>query len=142
MLTSEEEDQAKPLLPNAHFKRTGNLWTAFAHIITGVIGSKVLSLAWCVAQLGWIAGPLSMFMKLMSPMHFRISLCMEHSMVFGIAYTITAAISMRAIQKSNCYHKEGHNASCSYGDTKYMLIFECLQYNPYLLRRHTEITTT
>lgn len=29
-----------------------------AHIITGVIGAGVLSLAWSVAQLGWIAGPL------------------------------------------------------------------------------------
>lgn len=31
-----------------------------AHIITGVIGSGVLSLAWSVAQLGWIAGPMCM----------------------------------------------------------------------------------
>lgn len=31
-----------------------------AHIITGVIGSGVLSLAWSTAQLGWIAGPLAM----------------------------------------------------------------------------------
>lgn len=35
------------------------MWTAVAHIITGVIGSGVLSLAWSMAQLGWIAGPLS-----------------------------------------------------------------------------------
>ncbi|KAG9132541.1 hypothetical protein Leryth_008463 [Lithospermum erythrorhizon] len=34
--------------------------TATAHIITGVIGSGVLSLAWTVAVLGWIAGPLCM----------------------------------------------------------------------------------
>jgi len=33
------------------------LWTAGAHIITAVIGSGVLSLAWATAQLGWIAGP-------------------------------------------------------------------------------------
>ena len=31
--------------------------TASAHIITAVIGSGVLSLAWAIAQLGWIAGP-------------------------------------------------------------------------------------
>jgi hypothetical protein len=30
----------------------GNVWTAVAHIITGVIGSGVLSLAWSMAQLG------------------------------------------------------------------------------------------
>lgn len=33
------------------------MWTASAHIITAVIGSGVLSLAWAVAQLGWVAGP-------------------------------------------------------------------------------------
>lgn len=35
----------------------GTFWTASAHIITAVIGSGVLSLAWAIAQLGWIAGP-------------------------------------------------------------------------------------
>ncbi|MQL71145.1 hypothetical protein Taro_003466 [Colocasia esculenta] len=43
-------------------KRTGTVWTASAHIITAVIGSGVLSLAWAVAQLGWIAGPAVMFL--------------------------------------------------------------------------------
>ncbi|XP_042003844.1 amino acid permease 3-like [Salvia splendens] len=43
-------------------KRTGNTWTASAHIITGVIGSGVLSLAWSMAQLGWIWGPLLMLL--------------------------------------------------------------------------------
>lgn len=38
----------------------GTVWTAIAHIITGVIGSGVLSLAWSVAQLGWISGPICM----------------------------------------------------------------------------------
>ncbi|KAJ4819510.1 Amino acid permease [Rhynchospora pubera] len=38
-------------------KRTGTVWTASAHIITAVIGSGVLSLAWAVGQLGWVAGP-------------------------------------------------------------------------------------
>jgi hypothetical protein len=37
--------------------RTGTMWTVSAHIITAVIGSGVLSLAWAVAQLGWAAGP-------------------------------------------------------------------------------------
>ena len=32
--------------------------TASAHIVTAVIGSGVLSLAWALAQLGWIAGPI------------------------------------------------------------------------------------
>ncbi|KAH9616003.1 hypothetical protein KSS87_017142 [Heliosperma pusillum] len=42
-------------------RRTGTVWTASAHIITAVIGSGVLSLAWAIAQLGWIAGPAVMF---------------------------------------------------------------------------------
>ncbi|KAM0943025.1 putative amino acid transporter, transmembrane domain-containing protein [Dioscorea sansibarensis] len=58
-----------PLLPelpetpyhqDEEIHRTGTLKTAIAHIITAVIGSGVLSLAWSIAQLGWIAGPLAM----------------------------------------------------------------------------------
>ncbi|KAI8010870.1 putative amino acid permease 7 [Camellia lanceoleosa] len=46
----------------------------------------------------------------------------------GVVYTITSAISMRAIQKSNCYHKEGHEAACEYGSTSnYMLLFGIVQ---------------
>ncbi|CAL9046640.1 amino acid permease 4-like [Musa acuminata AAA Group] len=43
-------------------KRTGTLWTASAHIVTAVIGSGVLSLAWAIAQLGWVAGPVVMLL--------------------------------------------------------------------------------
>ncbi|XP_031276134.1 amino acid permease 6-like [Pistacia vera] len=42
-------------------KRTGTWVTASAHIITAVIGSGVLSLAWAIAQLGWITGPAAIF---------------------------------------------------------------------------------
>lgn len=38
----------------------GTVWTASAHIITAVIGSGVLSLAWSTAQLGWVVGPLTL----------------------------------------------------------------------------------
>jgi len=34
----------------------GTWFTSSAHIVTAVIGSGVLSLAWAVAQLGWIGG--------------------------------------------------------------------------------------
>ncbi|KAL3504248.1 hypothetical protein ACH5RR_034089 [Cinchona calisaya] len=47
---------------DGRIKRTGSVWTASAHIITAVIGSGVLSLAWATAQLGWIAGPTVMFL--------------------------------------------------------------------------------
>ncbi|XP_074286958.1 amino acid permease 8-like [Silene latifolia] len=45
----EFDDDGKP-------KRSGTVWTASAHIITAIIGSGVLSLAWATAQLGWIGG--------------------------------------------------------------------------------------
>ncbi|KAK9671026.1 hypothetical protein RND81_12G001700 [Saponaria officinalis] len=47
---------------DGRLKRTGTKWTASAHIITAVIGSGVLSLAWATAQLGWIAGPIVMIL--------------------------------------------------------------------------------
>ncbi|XP_037421742.1 amino acid permease 3-like [Triticum urartu] len=43
-------------------RRSGTVWTASAHIITAVIGSGVLSLAWAIAQLGWVAGPAIMLL--------------------------------------------------------------------------------
>ncbi|XP_043700853.1 probable amino acid permease 7 isoform X2 [Telopea speciosissima] len=148
-----------------YHKRTGNTWTATAHIITGVIGSGVLSLAWSTAQLGWIAGPLSMLIfagitiisafllcdcyrspqpetgHIRHPSYMeavKYNLGRESIWVCGVfqqislygtavAYTITSAISMRAIQKSNCYHKEGHQAPCTYGDSFYMLLFGAIQ---------------
>ena len=33
----------------------------------------------------------------------------------------------RAIRKSDCYHKEGHDAPCDYGYTLYMLLFGGVQ---------------
>ncbi|KAI3755477.1 hypothetical protein L1987_55278 [Smallanthus sonchifolius] len=45
---------------DGRIKRTGNWKSATAHIITASIGSGVLSLAWCFAQLGWIAGSITL----------------------------------------------------------------------------------
>ncbi|KAI8014911.1 putative amino acid permease 7 [Camellia lanceoleosa] len=147
------------------FKRTGNIWTAFAHIITAVIGSGVLSLAWSMAQLGWIADPLSMlfFASITLISAFMVCNCYRspdpengparnHSYLeavrtilgkrnaslcgillrlsmfkSGIVFTITSGICGKAIQRSNCYHKEGHNAACEYGNTSYMLLFGIIQ---------------
>uniref|UniRef100_A0A5B7BGN9 Putative amino acid permease 7 n=1 Tax=Davidia involucrata TaxID=16924 RepID=A0A5B7BGN9_DAVIN len=150
---------------NGPLKRTGTVWTAIAHVITGVIGSGVLSLAWSVAQLGWIAGPLCMvifgvitiissnllcdcyrypdpefgptrnrsYAEAVNSYLGRKSMwvCGVFSQIcyygYGIAYTITSAISMRAIQRSNCFHKEGHEAPCEYGDSFYILLFGAVQ---------------
>nr|GEW05638.1 probable amino acid permease 7 [Tanacetum cinerariifolium] len=32
----------------------------------------------------------------------------------GVVYTITSANSIRAIEQSNCYHEQGHDAACEY----------------------------
>lgn len=47
---------------DGRLKRTGTIWTASSHIITAVIGSGVLSLAWAIGQLGWVAGPAVMLL--------------------------------------------------------------------------------
>ncbi|KAI3717943.1 hypothetical protein L1987_69886 [Smallanthus sonchifolius] len=58
----DEEEERPPLLQSSNHNLTGTIWTAVAHIITAVIGSGVLSLAWSMAQVGWIAGPLSLLL--------------------------------------------------------------------------------
>ncbi|CAL5392367.1 unnamed protein product [Camellia sinensis] len=161
----EGQDHQTPLVESS-IDRTGNIWTGVAHIITGVIGSGVLSLAWSMSQLGWIAGPLAMLLFASVTFVSAFSLCHCYRspdpdcgpkrnpsyleavrtilgkrsaavcsvflrlnfLKVGVVYTITSAISMRAIQKSNCYHKEGHKAACEYGSTSnYMLLFGIVQ---------------
>lgn len=161
----EEEASSFLHAPRPGIKRTGTAWTAVAHIITGVIGSGVLSLAWSMAQLGWIAGPVTMFCFALVTLVSTFLLCdcyrspdpefgpkrnrsyleavhetlgKRNALICGvfaqtglygtgIVYTITTASSMRAIQKSNCYHKEGHEATCEYGGSLYMLLFGVVQ---------------
>lgn len=162
-------NQKTPLLdkqfPELPLSRTGNVWTAVAHIITGVIGSGVLSLSWSMAQLGWIAGPVAMLSFAITTLFSAFLLCncyrspdpetgpfrnrsyieavdmnlgkkkalacgllLQLSLYgFGIAYTVTSGISMRAIQETNCYHKEGREATCVYGDSYYILLFGVAQ---------------
>ncbi|KAI4307799.1 hypothetical protein L6164_030942 [Bauhinia variegata] len=149
---------------DGHAKRTGTLRSAVAHIITAVIGSGVLSLAWSTAQLGWIAGPVSLLLCAIVTYisSFLLSDCyrtpdpvtgkrnysytdavrtylgykrtfvagfLQYLLLYGTstAYVITTATCLRAILKSNCYHKEGHKAPCNYGDTLYMMLFGLVQ---------------
>ncbi|KAL3500622.1 hypothetical protein ACH5RR_039715 [Cinchona calisaya] len=143
------DDDGKP-------KRTGNVWTASAHIVTAIIGSGVLSLAWGVAQLGWIAGVTTLVVfsgitlytsslladcyrshetgkrnytymeavknNLGGKMYIACGM-VQYANLYGmiIGYTITASISMAAIQKSDCYHKRGHEAPCSVSHNPYMI---------------------
>ncbi|GLJ13251.1 hypothetical protein SUGI_0208770 [Cryptomeria japonica] len=66
-MESGNKDVPSPILVRSHsrdddgrLRRTGNAWTASSHVITAVIGSGVLSLAWSMAQLGWSAGPIAL----------------------------------------------------------------------------------
>ncbi|XVF14784.1 hypothetical protein REPUB_Repub09cG0091400 [Reevesia pubescens] len=96
---------------DGRLKRTGTLYTASAHIITAVIESGVLSLAWAIAQLGWIAGPAVMFLfsfvtyytsSLLTDCYrtggYKVKACglIQYLKLFGISigYTIAASISM------------------------------------------------
>ncbi|KAI4306271.1 hypothetical protein L6164_029564 [Bauhinia variegata] len=145
--------------------KTGNVWSAVAHIITGVIGAGVLSLAWSIAQLGWIAGPLVLILFAITTLVSSFLVCdcyrypdpeygtitnssfinavklylgetkqkvsgvLAYVGLFGTttAYVITTATSAKAILKSNCYHREGHEAPCDYGDTLFMVLFGLVQ---------------
>ncbi|XP_048329922.2 probable amino acid permease 7 isoform X1 [Ziziphus jujuba] len=145
--------------------RTGNVWTAVAHIITGVIGSGALSVAWSMAQLGWIAGPLAMLFFPLINLTSAFLLCNcyrspdpeyglyrnrtyleavhnylgnKNALVCGlflqvnlfgtaVVYTVTSAISLRAILNSYCYPMDGMLGNCEYGDASYMLLFGVVQ---------------
>ncbi|KAJ4810347.1 Amino acid permease [Rhynchospora pubera] len=61
-VVSAEQGGSKCYDDDGRLKRTGTVWTSSAHIITAVIGSGVLSLAWAIGQLGWVAGPAVMLL--------------------------------------------------------------------------------
>lgn len=160
----ESGDVNKNFDDDGREKRTGTWMTASAHIITAVIGSGVLSLAWANAQLGWVAGPavlmafslITYFTSTMLADCYRspdpvtgkrnytymevvrsylggrkVQLCglAQYGNLIGITigYTITASISMVAVKRSNCFHKNGHNVKCSTSNTPFMIIFAIIQ---------------
>uniref|UniRef100_A0A0D9YXK0 Amino acid transporter transmembrane domain-containing protein n=1 Tax=Oryza glumipatula TaxID=40148 RepID=A0A0D9YXK0_9ORYZ len=159
----EGDGQTEPLLEKLSNsssseidKRTGTAWTATAHIITAVIGSGVLSLAWSVAQLGWVGGPAAMvlFAGVTLVQSSLLADCyIFHDPDNGVVRNRSYVDAVRfylgeksqwfcgfflninffgsgvvAIQKANCYHREGHDAPCSVGgDAYYMLMFGLAQ---------------
>ncbi|KAL8522133.1 hypothetical protein ACS0TY_012324 [Phlomoides rotata] len=143
------DDDGKP-------RRTGNMWTASAHIITAIIGSGVLSLAWGMAQLGWIIGVLTLLSFSIITLYtsnlladcyrspvtgrrnytytqvvknnlgktmYKACATVQYANLAGTAvgYTITASISMAAIEKSNCFHRRGHEATCGVSYSPYII---------------------
>ncbi|XP_078170102.1 amino acid permease 3-like [Carex rostrata] len=142
----------------------GTVWTASAHIITAVIGSGVLSLAWAIGQLGWIAGPVVMLLfsfvtyytsVLLSDCYrsgdpctgkrnytymdvvednltgIKVKICgvLQYLNIFGtaIGYTIAASISMVAIKRSDCFHKNGKVDPCQISSNIYIILFGIVQ---------------
>ncbi|KHG27248.1 Amino acid permease 3 -like protein [Gossypium arboreum] len=136
---------------DGRLKRTGTVWTASAHIITAVIGSGVLSLAWATAQLGWIASPAVMFLfsfvtdytstllaacyRCDDPVNGKrnytymdaVKICgwVQYLNLFGVAigYTIASSISMMAIKRSNCFHASRGKNPCHMNSNPYMIGF-------------------
>eukprot|EP00250_Pteridium_aquilinum_P003359 c13671_g1_i1 orf=404-1828(+) len=165
------ESSPMTLLPELHDddgrpRRTGNVWTASAHVITAVIGSGVLSLAWSIAQLGWIAGPPILLGFALVTYYTSILLVdcyrapdpitgtrnytymdavrsylggsrrstwvcgfVQYINLIGtaIGYTITTAISMVAIKRSNCLQAQGYDAPCKVSSNSYMALFGAIQ---------------
>ncbi|CAN0879469.1 Amino acid permease 1 [Linum grandiflorum] len=134
-------------------QRTGTWVTASAHVITAVIGSGVLTLAWAIAQLGWVTwytstlladsyrspdtgdrNPTYMDAVRASLGGRKVQLCgiAQYCALVGttVGYTITAAISMSNVKKANCYHVAGDddNDKCQVSSNyTYMLIFGSIQ---------------
>ncbi|KAL0392167.1 UNVERIFIED_CONTAM: Amino acid permease 6 [Sesamum radiatum] len=164
MESLETGHSSKSFDDDGRVKRTGTMLTASAHIITAVIGSGVLSLAWAIAQLGWVAGPavllafsfityftstlLADSYRCPGPVHgtrnytymgvvrshlggLKVQLCglAQYGNLVGvtIGYTITASISMVAVKRSNCFHKNGHHVKCSISNYPFMAIFAGIQ---------------
>ncbi|KAL2925496.1 Amino acid permease 6 [Bienertia sinuspersici] len=108
----------------------------------------VLSLAWGTAQLGWLGGiaTLVIFSGITLYTSNLLADCyrspdpvtgkrnhtymeqvranlVQYANLSGmvIGYTITASISMVAVHKSNCFHKEGHASYCKFSNNPYMI---------------------
>ncbi|XP_042422273.1 amino acid permease 4-like isoform X1 [Zingiber officinale] len=158
------QEPSKCFDDDGRLKRTGTVWTASAHIITAVIGSGVLSLAWAIGQLGWVAGPAVMLLfsfvtyytsALLGDCYrsgdpisgkrnytymdavqanlngFKVKVCgyLQYLNIVGVAigYTIAASISMVAVKRSNCFHKNGDDSPCQVSNNPYMIIFAIVE---------------
>ncbi|KAK9677339.1 hypothetical protein RND81_11G137500 [Saponaria officinalis] len=158
----ENEANSSDFDEDGNPKRQGTLLTASAHIITAVIGSGVLSLAWAVAQLGWAAGPIILLVfafvtwfastlqadcyrdpvtgkrhytyreavrSILGGTKFKFCALAQYSNFVGVSigYTITASISLAAVKRAICFHKEGHDSGCHTENNNFILIFGAVQ---------------
>ncbi|KAG5135308.1 hypothetical protein JHK82_020039 [Glycine max] len=102
-LPSHSQNNSKCYDDDGRLKRTGNVWTASS--------SDRIRGAWAIAQLGGA----------------NVTFCgiFQYLNLLGIVigYTIAASISMRAIKRSNCFHKSGGKNPCHMPSNLYMIIF-------------------
>ncbi|KAF3321701.1 amino acid permease 6-like protein [Carex littledalei] len=149
---------------NGDQEKQGTVWSASAHIVAAVVGSGVLALAWTVAQLGWVIGPIALFgfscvtyytsamladcYRYPDPVTGTINHeyidavrcylgrkseilcgCAQYVNLWGtlVGYTITASTSMIAVKRANCFHRYGHDTSCTSSGSTFMVIFGLFQ---------------
>ncbi|KVH99657.1 Amino acid transporter, transmembrane [Cynara cardunculus var. scolymus] len=95
-------------------------------------GSGVLSLAWAIAQLGWVAGP-AVLMAFSFITYFTSTLLADSyrtpDPVSGKRnYTYMDVVRANlAVKKSNCFHEKGHDAQCKPSNYPYMILFALIQ---------------
>ncbi|KAH0921161.1 hypothetical protein HID58_021179 [Brassica napus] len=113
-------------------KRTGTFLTASAHIITAVIGSGVLSLAWALAQLGWVAG--TMILVIFAIITYYTSTLLADCYRAPDPITGTRNYTYMGVVRAylerlgaNCFHDKGHGAKCTASNYPYMVAFGGLQ---------------
>ncbi|KAK7860979.1 amino acid permease 2 [Quercus suber] len=100
---------------DGRLKRTGTFWTATAHIITAVIGSGVLSLAWAIAQLGWVAGPAVLI--LFALVNIYTSNLLAHCYRAGDPGN----------KEIKLFHKSGGKDPCHMSSNGYMITFGIIE---------------
>ncbi|KAK2458457.1 amino acid permease [Trifolium repens] len=115
---------------NGHIKRTGTWVTASAHIVTTVIGSGLECCHWHGQYPDPIHGArnptyMGMVKTILGGVQYKYCGMAQYTNLIGctIGYTLTAAISMVAIKKSNCFHKYGHEADCNISNYPFMAMF-------------------
>ncbi|KAL4180038.1 hypothetical protein AMTRI_Chr13g123210 [Amborella trichopoda] len=61
----------------------------------------------------------------------KTKICASTQYVFLVGnclgYAVTASLSMAAVERSNCFHKNGHAAECVASTNKYLVIYGCIQ---------------
>ncbi|CAN1142146.1 Amino acid permease 1 [Linum perenne] len=62
---------------------------------------------------------------------WKVKLCgiVQYCCLIGttVGYTITAAMSMGNVKKSQCYHVKGSGGECAVSNKPFMIIFGCIQ---------------